>query len=297
MSADEFKQIGCKIFPSTLSLQLSCGFEPLLNPDFDQCLHYAKKMQVPFVSFATNGMLLNETVCKRIIDEKLDELIVSVDGGCASTFESVRVGTSFDTLVRNLKFLQTLKNNRNKTKPVLRINYTVMDHNVAEILMLIPAFAQMGMKSLQLRPAKAYPDLKRPSIPQLLTEDGACMYNRNILEIRRSCRRYRIRLIALERLGADALLQTHQSYGRSSPASSKNVKDWRNPCILPWIYLYIDAHGDLTPCVSGPHAIGNLFNNTYGDICRSDPMIDFRRLTCGANSYCNNCELLDDIIA
>jgi hypothetical protein len=49
-----------------------------------------------------NVLLLDEELCERLVALQLDQLTFSIDGGTARTFESIRVGASFATVLQNI---------------------------------------------------------------------------------------------------------------------------------------------------------------------------------------------------
>lgn len=77
--------------------------EPLLNPDFFKMVHEAVSRKI-WVRTTTNGSLLdrNENY-KRMIDEGIGEIQVSIDGATKKTFEKIRIGSDFDKVVENVR--------------------------------------------------------------------------------------------------------------------------------------------------------------------------------------------------
>ncbi len=54
--------------------------EPLLHKEIDKIVYYAKKKGLIDVYFNANALLLNEEMCKRLIDSRLDRISISIEG-------------------------------------------------------------------------------------------------------------------------------------------------------------------------------------------------------------------------
>lgn len=79
--------------------------EPLLNKDFIKMVHAAVERDI-WVRTTTNGSLLhlNENY-KKLIDEKVGEIQISIDGATKETFEKIRQGSDFNLVVENVRYL------------------------------------------------------------------------------------------------------------------------------------------------------------------------------------------------
>ncbi len=111
-------------------LKLSYRGEPLLHKDVVEMVAYAKKNRILDVYFNTNGMLLNERICKRLIDAGLDRISISIEGTEASAYEKMRIGGKFDAVIRNIDMLMELKKKMNVSHPKVRVqsvNYAGFD--------------------------------------------------------------------------------------------------------------------------------------------------------------------------
>src|SRR5436853_7766998 len=87
-----FRKIANEVFPSTRFLYLSCATEPLMNKQFSEFVRLAGEYEVPFTSFCTNGQLLTEEVVNSCINANISEIIFSIDGATAETYEAIRRG-------------------------------------------------------------------------------------------------------------------------------------------------------------------------------------------------------------
>jgi len=99
--------------------------EPLLHPEIDKFIRYAKKKGLKDVYFNTNGMLLTEEVSKKLIDAGLDRISISFEGHTKDVYEKYRVGARYETVLGNIENLQLLKSKLSVKYPRIRIQ-TVM---------------------------------------------------------------------------------------------------------------------------------------------------------------------------
>lgn len=79
--------------------------EPLLNPDFFKMVHQVVERDI-WCRTTINGSLLHiNSNYKKMIDEKIGEIQISIDGATKQTFERIRVGSIFEQVVENVKLL------------------------------------------------------------------------------------------------------------------------------------------------------------------------------------------------
>ncbi len=95
--------------------------EPLLNPHIPEMIRYAKQRGVLDVYFNTNAMLLTEQKCRDIIEAGLDRISISIDGTEKISYETVRVGAKFDTVVGNIETLLKVRKEMKSASPKIRI--------------------------------------------------------------------------------------------------------------------------------------------------------------------------------
>lgn len=106
---------------SLASLKLSYRGEPLLNPRLADMVDLAKRSGVLDVYFNTNAMLLTEAKSRALIEAGLDRISVSVEGTDPDAFERQRVGARFDTIMRRLDALLSLRNALGVSHPQVRV--------------------------------------------------------------------------------------------------------------------------------------------------------------------------------
>src|SRR5437764_12628132 len=156
MDLQLFSKIADDVFPRTRFLYLSCATEPLMNKQFSDFIAEAGKYEVPFTSFCTNGQLLTEEVAQSCVDAGISEVIFSIDGATAETYEAIRRGGKWSRLCDNLELLNSLKRSANRRLPAVRMNFTCMQSNIHELPAMVHFAADHAAESLHVRHLVAY---------------------------------------------------------------------------------------------------------------------------------------------
>ena len=102
--------------------------EPFMAPDILEMISYARGKGF-CVGFTSNATLWNDEIIDHMIDHEVNNLCVSLDGATKETYERVRIGANFDTVVGNLNRLVERKKERGVMQPHLSINMTLMPEN------------------------------------------------------------------------------------------------------------------------------------------------------------------------
>jgi MoaA/NifB/PqqE/SkfB family radical SAM enzyme len=76
------------------------------------------------IDLTSNGTLLTEDMCQKILSQGLRRIIISLDGASAETAESIRLGIKFARLLVQLEKLAALRNSMG-SKTLLRLNCMV----------------------------------------------------------------------------------------------------------------------------------------------------------------------------
>ncbi len=93
--------------------------EPLLNPNLDKYINYAKeKNQKTTINIFTNGSLLTKKNSEKLLNSKIDEVIFSFNGATKETYEKEMKNLDFEkTKERITNFIKLAK----EKKPSLQI--------------------------------------------------------------------------------------------------------------------------------------------------------------------------------
>ncbi len=112
MSWDVFKRIAdeCARYPHNLVRMSSAG-EVLLHPEAVDMIEYLLSVKKDKnVALTTNGSRLNAETSERLLEAGIRSIEVSVDAATAEVYEKIRVGLSFDRMLKNVRELVRLRN-------------------------------------------------------------------------------------------------------------------------------------------------------------------------------------------
>ncbi len=120
------------------------GFgEPLAHEGILDMVAAVKALGCP-VELITNGVLLTETVSRRLIALGLDRLWVSLDGAQPESYADVRLGASLPTVLANLEYFNENRPPGHPRRPALGIAFVAMRRNIADLPRLFTLGGHLG---------------------------------------------------------------------------------------------------------------------------------------------------------
>jgi radical SAM protein with 4Fe4S-binding SPASM domain len=133
MGLDFFKHIFEQLKFSIISVNLYSWGEPLLNKDLIAIIRYIKGIDKDIRVVTSSNLNVNDDgLLTRLIDSRIDEIIVSCDGASKYTYEKYRMGGDFDLVMRNLRLLAKKKKELAGNSRIIW-NFLVFRHNEHEI--------------------------------------------------------------------------------------------------------------------------------------------------------------------
>ncbi|MBD3285984.1 radical SAM protein [candidate division WOR-3 bacterium] len=254
MKIEDFKHIARQVFPKTYLLYLSCQHEPLMTRNFGEFLETTSQYKIPFTSFATNGMLLNQDIVDASIKCKLSQIVISMDGASPDTLEEIRSGTKFAKIVENLQLIKDRKDSLESRLPEVRSNYVICKINWHEVSAYIDLANKYGVDSLQFRPLTPHTSVAwaQKMVLNANEEDKVKLL---LKEAREKGARYGIKFIE----------SSEFTYQKLKERKGSMVDE----CVYPWFYRYIMHTGDMKVC-PWRESIGNLLESSYKEIMKSD---------------------------
>src|SRR5215475_6264054 len=85
-----------------------------------------------FLTFNTNGTLLNETNVERILKSRVRKIRVSVDSSDPDLFRKIR-GTNLKPILEGLRRLIEKRNELGRSYPKIHVNMTLMRANLGDV--------------------------------------------------------------------------------------------------------------------------------------------------------------------
>ena len=255
MSFDNFRKVIDLFAPTARLMYLGCAFEPLVTPGFDEYIVYAKSKNIPFISFPTNGILLNEKIARTIVDQKIDEIIISWNGYTRDDYNRIMHGSSFDKLIENLDFLSEYKRERNSEYPKIRINTIFMKSNLEKFEELLRLFEKYSVVAVQFRELLYTSDMNDPDE---VTRELATNIPRD--ELDGILKKIHSNAVRLSGEGKQIILpRTLIQSDEIESAKSISVKAH---CSIPYFSIWIEHNGTVKSCIFDSDAIlGNVLTD------------------------------------
>jgi MoaA/NifB/PqqE/SkfB family radical SAM enzyme len=255
-----FRRIMDQLAPRLRMFYLSCATEPLMNKKFVEFLRITGEYEIPFTSFCTNGLLMNEEVADSCIRSKISEVIFSVDGATAETYERIRVGGKWERLLPRIDLLAERKRAAKSVFPEIRANFTCMLDNIDELPAMVQFAADHSIQKLHVRHLVPYNNELDIFKEQMAYVSA---FNARAAEARERAKALGVQLELPDPVG-----QTHR-------ASSGGRREANPYCMLPWMHAIINWKGDYRLCAAYG-SMGNLQTQSFDEIYNSPKMKEIR---------------------
>jgi radical SAM protein with 4Fe4S-binding SPASM domain len=262
--------------------------EPLMAPDLFEMLEYGAARGLR-MGFNTNATLLTRRTAERLVDARLDWLHVSLDGATAATYESIRDGSNFAKVRRNVRGLVEVMRARRAERPRLSLVFVAMRRNLFELPALVRLSAEWGIPSLRVQnlshsfsdtdPAGDYHEIRAFAEGEALWQAPSAADAAVFDEARALAAALGVAL-RLPELDAEAVAP------RSGPGC-----DW------PWRSAYVRQDGQVQPCcmvMGGDRAIvGDLAAESFPVVWRGERYEAFRAglVTGRPADVCRGCSM------
>ncbi|MFZ5988614.1 MAG: radical SAM/SPASM domain-containing protein, partial [Bacillota bacterium] len=106
--------------------------EPTLDKQLSKRVKMLKKAGIKRLTLTTNAQLLTPELSSELIDSGLDDIMISMDSIKKETFEKIRVGLNYETVVGNILALIKIRNEK-ESKMTIRIRMVIIDENKEEV--------------------------------------------------------------------------------------------------------------------------------------------------------------------
>lgn len=262
------------IFPHLERLILHGYGEPMAHPEFVEIM----EIVAPFTchkSLYTNGTLLNNNNIRAILDGGMSEITVSIDSPKREDFEAIRVGASFDTVVKGVRKLIELREEEGKNHPEIVIAAVAMDDNIDDLPSLVELASNLGADAIEVNYLMAY---KKALIGRSLYFDRA-RSNEALMEVER-----RAKSLRLETRLPD-LFDIEGSKGHKNPSLHDEI------CPRPYDFSYIGYDGNVRPCCFPLLYLGSISDVDFLDIWNNEKYQNLRRAFASGNppAFCREC--------
>ncbi len=259
-------------FPKLGFVKLQGMGEPLLNRRLLDLLEEGERHGIA-MQVVSNGSVYTEHIASRLTALRGTEIVFSIDGATAETFEAIRVNGKFEAVTANIA---ALAQRRGKNAwPRIEIRTVATLRNVHELPGIVRLAKRLGADRLV--------------ITTMLTDWGKAEMQDSIAPIN----------VARNNLQTDRSIREAETVAAAIAMPTEIERGQRysdaNRCPWPWRSAYIAANGDVVPCCqiadSSVVKMGNLFDEPFANIWNNDKYRELRRRIASNNipHYCRSC--------
>jgi radical SAM protein with 4Fe4S-binding SPASM domain len=255
MPFGQFKTI-FKDIKYTESVLLQGTGEPFLNPEIFDMINYLNDRKFHHIWIISNGSTMDSEVRKEILDSKVSEICVSVDGAKAKTYEEIRKGANFVEVTTNVRELVEEKRRRGVNYPELALIFVALKSNITELSDFVRMAHDIGVNRVDIKEFS----MPHPSLTHLCLDNDDRKYFLEALE-------------TSKQLGIRAVFY-HSLIPELMPTN-------RQKCYWPWTSLCVTIDGHVTPCwynlFPEDCSMGNLLEQDFLSVWNSEKYQEFRR--------------------
>ena len=254
MTEPVFKHAMNKLTP--LRVVFAGTGEPLLNPIISEFVDYCTRKSIP--SLMSTNLSMDVEPAIAVLKAGLATLYISLDAPNRDTYAAVRGnGDYFDKITANIRELVS----RPGKKYDIRLAYVIMKENMNGIVDFIELAKSLGISSVyfQVLQTEGMTEERRKGLLEdfNFTELKKLMKNGII-----TAKKFKITTNLIELLdGFNSLMDIYNRTTLPSLGSS---------CILPWLQMFINVMGDVSPCcaltTNGDIKTGNVIDNSRHEL-------------------------------
>lgn len=311
MGREIFEKISQLFVPGS-TLALFGRGESLLHPDFIYFLNLATRHAMR-VTFNTNGLLLNKTMAKAIVENRQHTLIFSCSAGSARIYKKIHGSNSWEKFWDNIDMLNEAKLKYGKIKhkdklifqePSILIEFVSQLSNITEFPNLVwKAFKHniSGVIAVDMVAHSKEMEKERMNLPETIPiakkyyDEAKGLYNKLI---KPKMPQFVLRLPD-SYSGITKKVINRKEKQRLNKIMSQLNKDNRvfNKqyfCLEPWQTFYVRFDGTVTPCCITNRVMGHLNQNTAKEIWNGTMFKKFRKRMLSADKpfECLKCHLM-----
>jgi len=234
--------------------------EVFVAKDFVNILNYCFDKGFSALGCITNLQLISKELAELMVKNHFHQITVSIDGCTKETFEYIRKGAKFETVLKTMDLFGELKSRYNSNTPHFTFSTVAMNSNIHEFPGLVQLAHKYGVGHIYV--ARLHVSKEEVLDESLFFHQEK--YNKYYDETVNLC----------EKLGIK--IELPPKFGLPPVKKGKMVRD----CRMPFENIYIDVDGVANPCVCrvDPNvSVGNICEDELLNIWQSKKFNDFRK--------------------
>lgn len=235
--------------------------EPLLHPKITEIVALAASLGMHSM-ITTNGGRLNEALADQLCDAGLSQLSVSINSGSPNTYARVH-GVPSEERTRILSVMRRVS--ARPRPPALFASMVVLKPNAPELLDFVRDGISAGADALDLLGLRNPGALHIPALGTLaLDEEEWDRVRRDLPPATAMARE----------AGVELRMSGIPAKGEGTDGGPSH---WRLGCFVGYLFLRIEANGNVNGCCSCENRLGSLAEASLAEVWRSQLYQRFRR--------------------
>ena len=153
LSFTNYKKVIDQLKDYLILVRLDGLGESFLNSDIFSMIEYATKNNI-ISAVSTNFTTFKPDDFKKVIDAGLDYLIISLDGATKETYEKVRVGARFETVLSSIKEIVKLKKSLKSKTPFIESQFIIFEESIHELEQIKKLSEELGVDRLLVKESR-----------------------------------------------------------------------------------------------------------------------------------------------
>jgi MoaA/NifB/PqqE/SkfB family radical SAM enzyme len=259
--------------------------EPLLARHFDRTVAELARGQCQ-VNFNTNGLLLTEQRCRKLIEQGVWSVAISIDGMHSN--QAIR-GVPWEAIVERVLLFDRIKREMGAERPYLALSYTLMKRNLEELPVLLRhVLPRAKIDAVHVQPLLVFYETTRGENVYAAND-----VDRLVATCREICSAHDSRLV-LFRSGFNEDERSRKDTLRELGPASETLG-----CSDPFFEVKIYSDGTLNACAFGRSPGFDIERDDFGEIWNGPWYRELRLALaarrfegeCATCPYVNGCEL------
>jgi len=267
MPLELFERVIEDASPELREVCLTVSGEPLMSPNLSKIIDILKNHSIK-LELITNFTLMNDGLMEKMI-KILSNLQVSFDGASKNTFEKIRRGSNFETVIKNIKRFNDARRQLKETEsPKLFFDIVLMRSNIEELPGIIELAKELEVDNVNCSHVIIF---ERALEGESLFRHKA-LANEFILKARQKANQLGVLFNMPEPFQIGLINSKLKLTKREAVSAEPRF------CDFLWKKSYIGFNGDVTPCcVQKRPVMGNIYQQSLEGIWNGEMYREMRR--------------------
>lgn len=250
-----------------LGINLNIVGEPLIHPNFEELLDI-HDLPAKNVSFNTNGVAMDERMCRKLVSGPVEAVVVSLDG--IESNYPIR-GVTYDRIRSNIVNLLDERQRAGNKFPLVGIAYTLMRRNLHELTRVLEDLLPLGVDSVHVQPLIIYYE---SLLPENIYETPG------VDDVLAECRRIADQHGAQLTLFRSTFDEDERNNESSKCDHQMGAVSKRYGCVDPFFEIKILHTGEVMSCSNGLMGGMNVKDHSLDEVWNHPWYTELRKKLC-----------------